>query len=160
MLIQQNARKDTGGHAVSTENARLGLVGSVKDSDCIIVGDIIDSAATMVRAAEELKKNGAKKVYAFAPHGLFNGTAVSRLSNSVLEEVVVTDSCPLSAEAVKEPKIRQISLAPLLAESIRRVHMNKSVSSLFSAPLTGKGPAGAGEAEADPDSSTDAEGSD
>ncbi len=139
MLIQKGQKKDRAGHLVEgvTTQAKLDLVGTVQDSDCILIGDIIDSAATMVRAAEVLRQNGAQKIFAFAPHGLFNGEAVNKIQASPLSEVVVTDTTQLSPQAAASSKIRQLSLAPLLAEAITRVHRNESVSTLFSAPRTG-----------------------
>lgn len=96
----------------------MDLVGSVDGCDAIIVDDMIDTAGTLVKAAGELKKFGAKRVFAFATHGLFNGRAIELIKNSVLERVVVTDTIPLAAEK-KIDKIMVLSVSHLLAEAIR-----------------------------------------
>lgn len=113
------------------EIEKMDLVGNVTGSDCIIVDDMIDTAGTLCSAAEDLKKAGARKVYAFATHGLFSGPASDRIARSVLEAVVVTDTIPLKAAAKTNPKIVALSVAPLLAEAIKRVHLRQSVSELF-----------------------------
>jgi ribose-phosphate pyrophosphokinase len=110
---------------------RMDLVGSVEGADCVIVDDMIDTAGTLCQAAEHLKTNGARKVYAFASHGLFSGPASDRIARSVLEEVVVTNTVPLKAAAKTNEKIVQLSVAPLVAETIKRVHLRQSVSDLF-----------------------------
>jgi ribose-phosphate pyrophosphokinase len=98
---------------------RMDLVGSVEGADVVIVDDMIDKA------------HGARRVYAFASHGLFSGPASDRIARSVLEEVVVTNTIPLKAGAKTNDKIVQLSVAPLLAEAIKRVHFKQSVSELF-----------------------------
>lgn len=113
---------------------RMDLVGSVEGSDVVIVDDMIDTAGTLCQAAANLKANGAKRVFAFASHGLFSGPASDRIKRSVLEEVVVVNSVPLKANAKTNSKIKQLSVAPLLANAIARVHLKQSVSSLFSHP--------------------------
>jgi len=123
MIIKQ--RKSAG------SIASMDLVGSVDDSDIIIVDDMIDTAGTLCTAADELRNNGARRVFAFASHGLFSGPASGRISKSCLEEVVVVNTVPLDSTAKVNPKIKQLSVAPLLAEAIRRVHTKKSVSALF-----------------------------
>jgi len=110
---------------------KMDLVGNVAGSDCIIVDDMIDTAGTLVSAAEDLKKHGARKVYAFATHGLFSGPAADRIARSVLEAVIVTDTIPLSAASKTTSKITQLPVAPLMAEAIKRVHLRQSVSDLF-----------------------------
>ena len=110
---------------------RMDLVGSVDGADVIIVDDMIDTAGTLATAAANLKSNGARRVFAFAPHGLFSGPASDRIARSVLEEVVVTNTIPLKAGARANDKIVQLSVAPLLAEAIKRVHYRQSVSELF-----------------------------
>jgi len=107
------------------------LIGDVKDRDCIIVDDIIDTAGTLTNAARAVMDRGAKRVVACASHGVFSGPAVERLEASLLEEIVVTNSIPLSDEAKACKKIRQLSIARLLGEAIRRIHNSDSVSSLF-----------------------------
>jgi ribose-phosphate pyrophosphokinase len=97
----------------------------------VIVDDMIDTAGTLCTAAANLKANGARRVYAFASHGLFSGPASDRIGRSVLEEVVVTNTIPLRASAKANEKIVQLSVAPLLAEAIKRVHYKQSISELF-----------------------------
>lgn len=107
------------------------LIGDVKDRDCIIVDDMIDTAGTLCNAARAVMDKGARSVVACATHGVLSGPAVQRIVESPLREVVVTNSIALSAEAVACGKIRAISIAGLLAEAIRRIHNSDSVSSLF-----------------------------
>ncbi|MFO0663126.1 MAG: ribose-phosphate pyrophosphokinase [Polyangiaceae bacterium] len=107
------------------------LIGDVRGKDCIIVDDMIDTAGTLTGAAKALVDNGAKRVVAVASHGVLSGPAIERINASPLAEVVVTDSIPLNAAAAACPKVRQISIATLLAEAIRRIHLGDSVSSLF-----------------------------
>lgn len=107
------------------------LIGDVRGKDCIIVDDMIDTAGTLCGAAKALIDNGAKRVVAVASHGVLSGPAIDRINASPLSELVVTDSIPLSAGAAACPKVRQISIATLLAEAIRRIHLGDSVSSLF-----------------------------
>ncbi len=107
------------------------LIGDVKGKDCIIIDDMIDTAGTLGGAAKALVDKGAKKVVACATHGVFSGPAVQRITESPLTEVVVTDTIPLSDAARACPKIKQISIAKLLAEAIKRIHSSDSVSSLF-----------------------------
>jgi ribose-phosphate pyrophosphokinase len=115
------------------EIEKMDLVGSVQGSDAIIVDDMIDSAGTLCNAANELKKYGARRVFAFASHGIFSEPASSRISKSALEEVVVTDTIPLRPSCQNHPKIRQESVAGMLADAIRRIHAKQSVSELFDA---------------------------
>jgi ribose-phosphate pyrophosphokinase len=110
---------------------RMDLVGSVDGADVVIVDDMIDTAGTLCTAAANLKANGARRVFAFASHGLFSGPASDRIARSVLEEVVVTNTIPLKAGAKANEKIVALSVAPLLAEAIKRVHYKQSVSELF-----------------------------
>lgn len=110
---------------------RMDLVGSVKDADCIIVDDMIDTAGTLCEAARELKKHGAKRVFAFATHGLFNGPAVKRIEDSPLEQVIVTDTIKLSESATACKKIQQLSISVLIADCIRRIHQKESLNVLF-----------------------------
>lgn len=107
------------------------LIGEVRDRDCIIVDDMIDTAGTLCNAAKTVMESGARRVVACATHGVFSGPAVQRIEQSVLEEVVVTNSQPLSAEARACHKIRVLSLGTLLGEALRRIHNADSVSSLF-----------------------------
>jgi ribose-phosphate pyrophosphokinase len=112
---------------------RMDLVGTVDGCDVVILDDMIDTAGTLCTAAANLKTNGARRVFAFASHGLFSGPASDRIARSVLEEVVVTNTIPLKAGARANEKIVQLSVAPLVAEAIKRVHLRQSVSDLFKA---------------------------
>lgn len=109
----------------------MNLIGDVRGKDCIIVDDMIDTAGTLCGAAKALRDNGAKRVVACATHGVFSGPAVERIMDSPLSEVVVTDSMPLHGAARSCPRIRQVSVARLLGEAIKRIHSGDSVSSLF-----------------------------
>src|ERR1700756_3691522 len=97
-----------------------------------MVDDMIDTAGTLCSAAHELKVMGAKRIFAFATHGLFSGPAFDRIAKSDLEKVVVCNSIPLQTSDDQD-KIVQVSIAGLLADAIRRIHLKKSVSALFSA---------------------------
>jgi len=92
---------------------------------------MIDTAGTLVKAAEVLKERGARRVYAYCTHPVFSGPAVERIAGSKLDEVVITNTIPLSAAAKACPKIRQLSVAFLFAETIRRISDGESVTSLF-----------------------------
>jgi ribose-phosphate pyrophosphokinase len=109
----------------------MNLIGDVKGKDCIIIDDMIDTAGTLCGAAQALKDNGAKKIVACATHGVLSGPAIDRINVSALHEVIVADTIPLSEAARNCPKIKQISLARLLGEAIKRIHSSDSVSSLF-----------------------------
>ena len=109
----------------------VNLIGEVKGKDCIIIDDIIDTAGTLCGAAQALADKGAKKVVACATHGVLSGPAVQRIAESPLSEVVVSDTIPLSEQAKACPKIKQLSIARLLGEAIKRIHSSDSVSSLF-----------------------------
>eukprot|EP00903_Cladosiphon_okamuranus_P006577 g6425.t1 len=123
MIIKQRAK--------ANEVDRMDLVGSVEDSDVIIVDDMIDTAGTLCKAASVLKEYGARRVFAFASHGLFNGPANQRLADSALSEVVVLDTIPLSTACANNPKIIQLSVAHLLAQAVYNIHHKKSISALF-----------------------------
>lgn len=107
------------------------LIGDVTGKTAIIIDDMIDTAGTLTQAVDSLYKNGAKRVFAVATHPVFSGPAITRLVESRIEKVVVTDTIPLSEAARKSGKIEVVSVAPLLAEAIKRIHGNDSVSSLF-----------------------------
>jgi len=107
------------------------LIGDVKGRDCIIIDDMIDTAGTLCNAARAVMEHGARRVVACATHGVLSGPAVQRIEQSPLEEVVVTNTIPLSEEARACKKIRVLSVARLLGEAIRRIHNSDSVSSLF-----------------------------
>jgi ribose-phosphate pyrophosphokinase len=107
------------------------LIGDVKGKDCIIVDDMIDTAGTLCNAAKAVMENGARSVVACATHGVLSGPAVSRIQDSVLQEVVVTNSIAASPAVRQCSKIRVLSIGRLLGEAIRRIHNADSVSSLF-----------------------------
>jgi len=109
----------------------MNIIGDVAGKTCVIVDDIIDTAGTLVKTAEVLQERGAARVLAAGVHPVLSGPAVERISASVVEEVIVTDTIPLREEARRCGKIRQLSVAELLGEAIRRIHEAKSVSSLF-----------------------------
>jgi len=109
------------------------VIGEIEGRNCVIMDDMIDTAGTLVKAAEVLKERGAKKVYAYCTHPIFSGPAIERIAQgSVLDEVVVTDTIPLSSAAQACRKIRQLTVAPLIAETIQRIATGDSVMSLFS----------------------------
>jgi ribose-phosphate pyrophosphokinase len=109
----------------------MNLIGDVKGRNCIIVDDMIDTAGTLEGAARALADKGAKSIVACATHGVLSGPAIDRILRSPLTDVLVTDTIPLSPEAKACPKIRQVSVARLLGEAIKRIHSSDSVSSLF-----------------------------
>ena len=107
------------------------IIGEPKDRNCIIIDDIVDTAGTMCSAAHELKKNGAISVRAYITHPVLSGCAIDNIMHSSLDEVVVTDTIPLSEAAQNCKKIRVVSLADMLAQAIKRVNIEESVSSMF-----------------------------
>ena len=110
----------------------MNIIGDVKDRTCLIMDDMVDTANTLCEAANALKENGAKRVIAYCTHAVLSGSAVERVSNSALDELVVTDTIPLRDDAKACGRIRQLSVANLMAETIRRISDEDSVSSLFS----------------------------
>ncbi|MDR2637918.1 MAG: ribose-phosphate pyrophosphokinase [Zoogloeaceae bacterium] len=109
----------------------MNIIGDVKDRTCVIMDDMVDTAGTLCKAATAMKAHGAKKVVAYCTHPVLSGGAVARVNTSDLDALVVTDTIPLSPEAVASQRIRQLSVAPILAETIRRISCDDSVSSLF-----------------------------
>lgn len=109
----------------------MNIIGDVEGRTCVIVDDLVDTAGTLCQAAGALKEHGANKVVAYCTHPVFSGRAVDNIANSALDEIVVTDTIPLSDAAQACEKIRQLSIAELLAETMRRVSNEESVSSLF-----------------------------
>jgi ribose-phosphate pyrophosphokinase len=107
------------------------IIGDVSGRTCVIMDDMVDTANTLCKAATALKENGAKKVVAYCTHPVFSGGAVERIATSELDEIVVTDTIPLTSEAKACRRIRQLSCAQLLAETMTRVSNEESVSSLF-----------------------------
>ena len=109
------------------------VIGDIEGRNCVIMDDMIDTAGTLVKAAEVLKERGAKKVYAYCTHPIFSGPAIERIAKgTALDEVVVTNTIPLTDAARGCTKIRQLSVAPLVAETIQRIAKGESVMSLFS----------------------------
>lgn len=109
----------------------MNIIGEVKGRTCVITDDIVDTAGTLCNAASELKERGAVRVLAYAAHPVLSGNAVDRITNSPLDELVITDTIPLRPEAEACPKIRQLSCAALIGETISRIANESSVSSLF-----------------------------
>lgn len=107
------------------------IIGDVKDRECIIVDDIVDTASTLCRAVEALKNHGAKKVAAYVTHPVLSGKAIENINNSLLDEIIITDTIPLSEEAKKCSRIRVISLSHMIAEAIRRISGAGSLSRMF-----------------------------
>ena len=107
------------------------VIGEIEGRNCVIIDDMIDTAGTLVKAAEVLKQRGAMSVYAYCTHPVFSGPALERIKASQIDEVVITNTIPLSAAARACPKIRQLSVAFLFAETIRRISDGESVTSLF-----------------------------
>ncbi len=109
----------------------MNIIGDVRDKTCVLVDDIVDTAGTLCAAAAALKANGARRVVAYCTHPVLSGAAIANLENSALDELVVTDTIPLSPASRACARIRQLSVAELLAETIRRVAFGESVSSLY-----------------------------
>jgi len=107
------------------------IIGEVEGRNCVIMDDMVDTANTLCQAAQALRDSGALRVMAYATHPVLSGKAIERLNNSVIDELVVTDTIPLSAAAASCRKIRQLSCAALLGETISRIAREDSVSSLF-----------------------------
>jgi len=113
------------------ESEVMNIIGDVQGRFCILIDDIVDSAGTLCNAAAALHQAGAEDVVAYCTHGVLSGAAVSRVENSELSELVITDSIQLSQEATASARIRALTIAPLLAEAIKRIADETSVSSLF-----------------------------
>jgi ribose-phosphate pyrophosphokinase len=107
------------------------VIGEIDGRNCVVMDDMIDTAGTLVKAAEVLKERGARSVFAYCTHPVFSGPAIERIRKSKLDEVVITNTIPLSTEAKGCSKIRQLSVAFLFAETIRRISDGESVTSLF-----------------------------
>ena len=107
------------------------IIGDVKDRDCIIVDDMIDTGGTLCKAAEALKEHGARSIYAYATHAVFSGNAVENIANSVIDEFIVTDSIPLSDAMIATGKVKVLSLDIMMAEALRRVSNEESISAMF-----------------------------
>lgn len=123
MIVKQRAK--------ANQIDSMDLVGSVDGCDAIIVDDMVDTAGTLCKAAEILKQAGARRVFAFISHGVLSGPANARIANSMLTELVVLDTIPMSDESKATGKITQLSVGPLLAQAIYNIHNRKSISALF-----------------------------
>ncbi|HFE38919.1 MAG TPA: ribose-phosphate diphosphokinase [Gammaproteobacteria bacterium] len=113
------------------ESRVMHIIGDVKDRTCVLVDDLVDTAGTLCKAADALKENGAARVVAYCTHPVLSGRAIENIETSSLDELVVTDTIPLRNAASNCARIRQLSVAEMLAETMRRIHMDESVSSLF-----------------------------
>ena len=113
------------------ESTVMNIIGDVQDKLCVLVDDIVDTAGTLCAAARALKDRGARRVVAYCTHPVLSGAAIENLEGSVLDELVVTDTIPLKDRATQCKRIRQLSVAELLAETIRRIAFGQSVSSLY-----------------------------
>ena len=115
----------------ANESRVMNIIGDVANRTCVMVDDMVDTAGTLCSAASALKESGAKKVVAYCTHPVLSGNAIEKICGSPLDELVVTDTIPLSQEARDSGKIRQLSVSGLLAESIRRINSSQSLSSMF-----------------------------
>ena len=115
----------------SNQSEVMNLIGEVEGRTCVLVDDIVDTAGTLCKAAEALKKNGATKVVAYSTHAVLSGSAIENIKNSQLDELVVINSIPLREDAKKCGKIRTLSLGKLLGESVRRISNEESISAMF-----------------------------
>jgi ribose-phosphate pyrophosphokinase len=109
----------------------MNIIGEVDGKACVLIDDMVDTAGTLCQAARALKERGANKVVAYITHPILSGPAVDRINDSVLDEIVVTDTIPLSEKAAASTRIRQLSVAELLAETVRRIYSAESVSSMY-----------------------------
>lgn len=125
-LVIIDKRRDRANHSEV-----MHIIGDVQDRDCIIMDDIVDTAGTLCRAADALKNQGARSVSAYCVHPVLSGNAIDTISQSALDQITISDTIPLSADAASCPKIKQVSLSQLLAETISRIEKNQSVSSMF-----------------------------
>ena len=115
----------------ANESQVMNIIGDVQDRTCILVDDMCDTAGTLCKAAKALKDNGAARVIAYATHPVLSGPAIDNVINSQLDELVVTDTIPLSPAGQKCDKIRTLTMAPMLAEAVRRVCNEESISAMF-----------------------------
>ncbi len=117
--------------SAANESEVMHVIGEIDGRNCVIMDDMIDTAGTLVKAADVLKERGARSVYAYCTHAVFSGPAIDRITASSLDEVVICNTIPLSAAAQACTKVRQLSVAFLFAETIRRISDGESVTSLF-----------------------------
>ena len=109
----------------------MNVIGDIEGRTCVMIDDMVDTAGTLCQAAGILKEKGATKVVAYATHAVLSGNAINNIKNSTLDELVVTNTIPLTADAQACEKIRQLSIAPSLANVIRRISKEQSISSIF-----------------------------
>ncbi|MGY0217236.1 ribose-phosphate pyrophosphokinase [Endozoicomonadaceae bacterium StTr2] len=109
----------------------MNIIGDVSGRTCVLIDDMVDTAGTLCQAAHALKENGAKQVYAYCTHPVLSGRALENVANSVLDELVVTNTIPLTPEAQAIDRIRQLDMSPLIAESVRRISNAESISAMF-----------------------------
>ncbi len=109
----------------------MNIIGDVEGRSCVLVDDMVDTAGTLCKASEALKDRGARKVVAYCTHAVLSGSAIDNISTSALDEVVVTDTIPLSARALACESIRVLTVAELIGESINRINDGQSLSSMF-----------------------------
>jgi ribose-phosphate pyrophosphokinase len=107
------------------------IIGDVKGKTCVLIDDLVDTAGTLCHAATALKEHGATKVVAYATHPVFSGKAIDNIRGSDLDEIIVTDTIPLSEDAKQCTKIRQLSVVKVLSESVERINREESISDLF-----------------------------
>ena len=124
-------RSSTSAVRAPNESKVMNIIGEVEGKTCVLIDDMVDTAGTLCQAAQALKDEGAVKVVAYITHPVLSGNAVEKISKSALDELVVTDTIPLSPAAKACGRIRQLSVAGLLAETIRRIRDEESVSSLY-----------------------------
>ncbi|OOS23138.1 ribose-phosphate pyrophosphokinase [Moraxella pluranimalium] len=117
--------------ARANESQVMHIIGDVSGRDCVIVDDIVDTAGTLCKAAQALKDNGARRVVGYITHPVLSGKAIETIKNSALDELVVTDTIPLSDAAKACGNIRQVSIAAMIAESLRRINNEESISAMF-----------------------------
>ncbi|OOR84133.1 ribose-phosphate pyrophosphokinase [Moraxella canis] len=117
--------------ARANESQVMHIIGDVSGRDCVIVDDIVDTAGTLCKAAQALKDNGARRVVGYITHPVLSGKAIENIQNSALDELVVTDTIPLTEEAAACANIRQVSIASMIAESLRRINNEESISAMF-----------------------------
>jgi ribose-phosphate pyrophosphokinase len=115
----------------ANESAVMHIIGQVEGKNCIIVDDMVDTAGTLTNGAQALMDAGANRVLAAATHGILSGPAIKRLSESCIEELVITDTIPIDKEKAKEGRVKVVTCAHLLGEAIKRIHTGDSVSGLF-----------------------------
>lgn len=109
----------------------MNIIGDVKNRDCILVDDIIDTGGTLCKAAQSLKANGANKVLAYATHAVFSGNILQNIQQKYIDEIIVCDTIPLSKAIQNEKKVRTLTLSAMIAEAIRRISREKSISAMF-----------------------------